>query len=305
MTTVDFLEIPKANTGTGDQDTFELFARDFLEDLGYRIIQGPGRGSDCGRDLIVEESRTGVGGETLVRWMVSCKHFAHSGKSVGMEQETNITDRIMAGGATGFLAFYSTVPSSAIVTRLRELAPNYESSIFDSAKIETCLLRSNSGHRLFSRYFPASYGVWTEANPPKPKLYFKEELLECANCGRNLLGEGRIGLSMLVQWEDKTTGDIEAIYWCCKGACDTLLNSQHKGSNNRDLWHELREYSAPTLYILSLTNQLARMNEGRRYTPDALKELYRFWVLMFHQVSRNLTPKERDLVERKLDCGML
>jgi len=38
---LDFKEIPQANKGGGLQDTFELFTRDFLQLLGYRIIESP------------------------------------------------------------------------------------------------------------------------------------------------------------------------------------------------------------------------------------------------------------------------
>ena len=51
---LDFKEIPQANLGSGLQDTFELFARDFLSYLGYRIIQDPDRGADGKKDLIVD-----------------------------------------------------------------------------------------------------------------------------------------------------------------------------------------------------------------------------------------------------------
>lgn len=61
---IDFKEIPQANIGGGLQDTFELFARDFLELLDYHIIQNPGRGADRKKDLIVSEERKGVGGKT-------------------------------------------------------------------------------------------------------------------------------------------------------------------------------------------------------------------------------------------------
>jgi hypothetical protein len=54
---LDFKEIPKANEGSGLQDTFELFGRDFLEDIGYQIIQEPDRGADGRKDLIVGETR--------------------------------------------------------------------------------------------------------------------------------------------------------------------------------------------------------------------------------------------------------
>ena len=78
----DFKEIPEANKGTGLQDTFELFTRDFLSFLGYRIVQDPDRGADGKKDLIVEEIIAGITREYTIRWLVSCKHFAHSGNSV-------------------------------------------------------------------------------------------------------------------------------------------------------------------------------------------------------------------------------
>ena len=71
MPQLDFKEIPQANLSNGEQDTFEMFAREFLELLGYEILSGPDRGSDLGRDLIVQEIRTGVGGETHIKWLVS------------------------------------------------------------------------------------------------------------------------------------------------------------------------------------------------------------------------------------------
>jgi len=43
MPVIDFNEIPRANSGVGDQDTFELFARDFFEALGLEIISDPNR----------------------------------------------------------------------------------------------------------------------------------------------------------------------------------------------------------------------------------------------------------------------
>lgn len=52
---LDFKEIPQANTGSGLQDTFELFTRDFLQYLGYRILENPNRGADGKKDMIVEE----------------------------------------------------------------------------------------------------------------------------------------------------------------------------------------------------------------------------------------------------------
>jgi hypothetical protein len=71
MPIIDFKEIPRGNIADGQQDQFEFFAREFLDLLDYRIVSGPSRGADGGRDLIVEELRTGPGGETKIRWLVS------------------------------------------------------------------------------------------------------------------------------------------------------------------------------------------------------------------------------------------
>ena len=51
MSLIDLKEIPQANTGEGNQDSFEAFARDFLFVLGYKIEEGPSRGADGGKDF--------------------------------------------------------------------------------------------------------------------------------------------------------------------------------------------------------------------------------------------------------------
>ena len=107
MGLLDFKEIPEAGKSSGQQDTFELFARELLSAMGFKIIQGPARGPDGGKDLIIEESRSGVIGTTQVKWLVSCKHFAHSGRSVRPEDEKNVLERVNAANCNGFLGFYS------------------------------------------------------------------------------------------------------------------------------------------------------------------------------------------------------
>lgn len=74
MAIIDFKEIPQANIANGEQDCFELFAREFFDALGFSVIEDPDRGQDGGRDLIISEKRTGIIGDSEVRWLVSCKH---------------------------------------------------------------------------------------------------------------------------------------------------------------------------------------------------------------------------------------
>ena len=46
MAIIDFKEIPRANVADGNQDIFELFAREFFYVLGFSIIEDPDRGQD-------------------------------------------------------------------------------------------------------------------------------------------------------------------------------------------------------------------------------------------------------------------
>ncbi len=163
MPVLDFKEIAKGNGTDGNQDQFEFFARDFLENLGYKIAVEPSRGPDDGRDLILEEIRSGVGGTTTVRWLVSCKHNAHSKNqaSVGVDDEVDIEGRVRQHKCQGFIAFYSTVASSGLMRKLEAL--ECEKQIFDHEKIESSLLGDeNGGIALVERYFPLSAADWRE-----------------------------------------------------------------------------------------------------------------------------------------------
>ncbi len=157
--TIDFKEIPLANTGVGNQDTFELFARDFLEAIGYEIITNPTRGADNGKDLIIKEIRKGVSEQkSEIRWLVSCKHNAHSGKSVTPSIEQNIYDRVISNNCEGFIGFYSTLPSEQLTFNLNKMP----FQIFDSEKIEKYIVGYPKFNNLFMRYFPYSYAKWKE-----------------------------------------------------------------------------------------------------------------------------------------------
>lgn len=158
MAILDFKEIPPSNSSSGEQDTFELFARDFFEALGCKIEEGPSRGADGGRDLLILDAPQSPA-EVPKRWLVSCKHYAHSGRSAGVDDEVNIRDRIEQFGAQGFLGFYSTLPSSGLENKLIGLRANQnmEFQVFDWAKIEQLLLGEPKLRNVALRYFPQSY----------------------------------------------------------------------------------------------------------------------------------------------------
>jgi hypothetical protein len=156
---INFKEIPLANSGEGNQDTFENFTKEFLELYGFQIIESPSRGADGGLDLKVKEVRSGIGGFTDVIWLVSCKHFAHSGKAISGNHELNISDRVRSNKCNGFIGFYSSVPSSGLIRNFSGLS-DIEFKIFDKEDIEKEIIGINKMERLFARYFPESYKKW-------------------------------------------------------------------------------------------------------------------------------------------------
>ena len=196
MPALDFKEIPIPTVGAA-RDQFELFAREFLEFVGFKVMVGPDRGPDGGRDLIVQEARTGIAGETLVKWLVSCKHKAHSGVSVTPEDEADIHDRVRTHGCNGFLGFYSTIPSSGLATKLNAPTLPFEVQVYDPEKIERHLLASSAGSALAKRFFP---------NIPRP-------LAKGASHPSPNLSRGACPLLQVLQEEPSPTGTS----WDCCG----------------------------------------------------------------------------------------
>lgn len=155
--TINFTEIPPANSSNGEQDRFELFAREMLQTIGFEILEQPDRGADGGKDLLVRETLRGINKNHPIKWLVSAKHHAHSGKSVTPSDETNIRERVDALSADGFLGFYSTLPSSGLNSLLIGLENHLRVDHFDSAAIERHLTTNRLLANTFRSFLPQSY----------------------------------------------------------------------------------------------------------------------------------------------------
>jgi hypothetical protein len=116
-----------------------------------------GVGPDGGRDLVVIERVTGPLAPFERKWLVSCKHFAYSGKSVGLEDVRDITDACRTVNATGFLLVCSTQPSSSVVRRLQEInaGGGLITQFWDSIEIEK-RLDTPATFPLINLFFPVS-----------------------------------------------------------------------------------------------------------------------------------------------------
>jgi hypothetical protein len=158
---IDFKEIPPGNKGGEGQDQFELFGRDFLEELGFKIIQHPSRGPDGKKDMIVFGS---IDGSDKINWLVSCKHNVHSKtfKAVREEDEINPLERIKSNNCKGFIGIYSTIASSGWSERLLNLHNEFPSEIFDHRRIEKQIVHFPERHTLFWRYFTNSYSEYKQ-----------------------------------------------------------------------------------------------------------------------------------------------
>jgi hypothetical protein len=303
MAVLDFKEIPEAHIATGLQDTFELFARDFLAFIGYKIITDPDRGADGGVDLVVEEKRTGVGGETVIRWLVSCKHKAHSGRSVNPVDDANIRDRVEANECNGFIGFYSTLASSGLASNLEGMNGRIETQIFDREKIESKLLHSAKGLQISERYFPVSLSEWRTENPQPAQIFSVAPSLKCNVCDKELFDQDDKGVVTL--WtKDRIdyaaeSEFIEQVSWTCRGRCDDILQARMRRDhpNLTDGWEDISDVMIPTIFIKWVMSILNQQRDGALYSDEAFSSLKSFMLRVFPYVSRHLTTQEKEQIE--------
>jgi hypothetical protein len=139
---VDFKELPR------NGKLFEQFVRELLLILGVHP-HWTGQGADHGTDILATEqiigpmSLVGPVVETHRKWLVQCKHFAHSRRSVGRKDTGSIVDDCRQVGANAYLLVCSTQPSSSLVTKLEEISTkphnNLVTLIWDSVDLEKML----------------------------------------------------------------------------------------------------------------------------------------------------------------------
>ncbi|RYG89788.1 hypothetical protein EU803_16690 [Loktanella sp. IMCC34160] len=299
MPVLDFKEIPEAHVADGRQDTFELFARDVLSFIGFTVVAAPDRGADGGKDLIVEERRTGVGGETVLRWLVSCKHKAFSGKSVSPADDSNIQDRVAANKCQGFLGFYSTLPSAGLGGILAGL--NIETQVFDRERIEGELLHSAKGLEIAERYFPESLAVWKTENPSPAKIFADQSSLRCHVCDKELLEQDDKGIVTL--WQEMKDGDYSRpdsyhhVFWTCRGHCDRVLKDRMRDERLIDGWEDISDVMMPTIYVKWTMSIMNELRSGVTYSDEAFEALKEFLLQVYPYVARDLSTNERERVK--------
>lgn len=147
---LDFKELPK------DGNDFELLIRELLFKMGYRVYWS-GKGPDGGKDLIcIEEFDSNIMPSER-KWLIQCKHTAHSEKAVGIGDLDDIIDSCVQHDATAYLLVCSTYPSSTVVNRLEGITKSskFEATYWDSVTLER-MLKTPQTWPIAQRFFPIS-----------------------------------------------------------------------------------------------------------------------------------------------------
>ncbi len=182
-----------------NDEEWEFFAIDFLNFLGYSILQSPSRGADGGLDGLVENNG--------IKYLVSCKHFIQSNKSVGTSLENNIIDRIYEHDAKGFIGFYSTLASSALLARFNEFKTRgFDIKYYDKDRISDFL-------PCLPSYILQKYGLPNNICFVMNVNNSQYQPLKCMQCGIDILEDSRINISR-VQISINEQNELEFIYGC-------------------------------------------------------------------------------------------
>lgn len=302
MSVLDFKEIPEAHEANGLQDSFELFAREFLSFVGYKVISDPDRGADGGVDLIVEERRIGVGGETVINWLVSCKHKAFTGKSVSPADDPNVRDRVEANECQGFMGFYSTIASTGLGGVLGGLKGKVETLVYDREKIEGALLHSAKGLELAERFFPKSIGAWKVSSPTPAQIFSEAASLKCRICSKELLEQEDKGV--ITFWRNMTRfqsgrGEkIKYVYWTCRGYCDRVLQQSVRATDDKliDGWSDIADAMTPTVFLKWIMTIMNELHGDTEYSDESFEQLKDFLLNIFPYICRHLTDDEKERI---------
>jgi hypothetical protein len=285
---IDWTEIP-------DGDAWELFARDMLAALGFVIEVGPGRGADAGRDLVVSEQLKGRLANKKFTWLVSCKHYATSGKSVGPGDEQNITDRLRQHGADGFLGFYSTMPSSGLVDRLRKYESDETiagSEIFDAKRIEGYFVEAGLS-TLVLRYMPQSYARMR----PIQAIFGQRAKLDCEVCGADLL-EGSIldpyKGAVITAFPRNNASHAVSHHVVCKGACDRQLQDRLRARGQMTGWEDIGDLANPMIYLQNMMAYMNHLHAGHMtFSEEAHEAIKHVYIALAQRTLRELTDEDK------------
>lgn len=152
---IDFTELRGQVPGEAFQELIRLLTRE----MGLNPIY-TGRGPDQKRDIILTEPLKGTLTNEKIVWIVECKDFVKSGKSVQEKDLPSIKDKLAQHKADGFILATSTTPSSSAKELIDKLdikqGGHIYTHVWDSAELKRMLIEPNN-HKILKQFLPDSY----------------------------------------------------------------------------------------------------------------------------------------------------
>ncbi len=182
MPLIDFKELPDVPRG----EALEMLTRGIGQRLGL-ALSWTGRGADRGRDLLFSEIQEGPLSARPIKWLVSCKHFANSDRSVSEADVGSILDKVNQHGVDGFLLVTTTTASTGLKELLDSLDHRnggpIQTAVWDSHELAGYLIREEFSD-LFRQYFPESFKSMRSTSEPAMVLETLGQLVPAAAFAR-------------------------------------------------------------------------------------------------------------------------
>lgn len=147
MTKIDFGHI--------SPEDFEFLCEDIFRAKVFLIESRPSRGPDLGKDMIaVREFSDDMGILHKEKWLVECKHFGKSNRSVKEADIGNIEARMKVHGANCYLLISSTTVSETVKNQLKAISddPSTNRKAIFWGKLDLIKLLENFPE-IYKRYF--------------------------------------------------------------------------------------------------------------------------------------------------------
>lgn len=138
-----------------DGEDFELLCRDVLESYGAEIISEPTRGPDQKKDLVIElESKDPLGNTEKSKYLVQCKHKAHSNKSVFEAELGDFRSACLLHDTVGYFLITSTIPSVTVANNLNAESNkgSLKTIIWDGKKLAGKIESSPISFQIIEKY---------------------------------------------------------------------------------------------------------------------------------------------------------
>jgi hypothetical protein len=214
-----------------------------------------------------------------------------------------LVERVEGHGCQGFIGFYSTLPSSSLLERLKQLGSRFEYQILDSAWIERELLSSPGGLDLARRYVPVSATAWGKENPTPAQLFADKPSIVCECCGRDLLNpmQGVFAIWKALEDDDHPACEYLDVHWACKGNCDRIVGREMRKRHDRklvDAWEDIPDFCIPLVYLQRIMAHVNGLQRGERWSDLAFDKFKTLMIAAYTHIARHATSVEEDRIER-------